>query len=196
MLIPKKLPSHGNIVFSVTTEPDSEPITADEVKTHSRIDTDAEDTYIDSLITAVRQVAEPWLGRALIQQTITANLDWWPEVVKLPRPPLISVTSIKTIDELDNKTTYDANSYYIRNEIHPGQIIIRDGQTPPINTDRYYGGFEIVYLAGYGDSDSVPQGIKNGLIEWVAYAYENRTIDREPSEDAMPLLMAYRIHRI
>ena len=196
MLSPKKM-FDSNLVWRVTTAPSVEPITVAEVKTHARIETSEEDTYIGNLITAIRQIAESWLGRALIQQTITATMDWWPEVVKLPRPPLISITSIKTISELDTKTTYDSSAYYVRTDIEPGQIIIRDGSTPPINTDRYHGGFEIVYLAGYGDEAAdVPQAIKFGLLEWVADAYENRIIDREPPEDAMPLLMAYRINRI
>jgi uncharacterized phiE125 gp8 family phage protein len=198
-LIAKKKASHGNLIFKVSYDAGTEPITAAEVRAHARIDTTAEDTYLSSRITAVRQMAEKWLGRALITQEITASLDWWPEkgVVYLPRPPLISVISIKTITEAGVKTTYAASNYYTRTDVDPGQIVIKNGCSPPINTDRYYGGYEIVYDAGYGDrAADVPQGIRDGLIEWVSYAYESRTIGREPPEDAMALLGAYRIMRV
>lgn len=198
-LINPPLPCHGGLVFKVTDPPCREPITADDVRTYGRIDTEAEDTLIGTMITTVREAAEAWMGRALITQEITASLDWWPEkgIVKLPRPPLIEVASIKTVDEEDTKTTYSTDAYYIRTEIDPGQIVIKTGSTPPINTDRAHGGYEIIYDAGYGDEVvDVPQAIRTGLIEWVLFAYENRVVDREPPVDAMPLLGAYQIRRV
>jgi uncharacterized phiE125 gp8 family phage protein len=197
-LIAKSLPSHGNIIFLVSIPPSVEPITADQVKSWGKIDTDAEDTIIESLIVAVRQVAEPWLGRALIQQTITAEFDWWPEnPVKLPRPPLISVSSIYTVDEDDSETTYSSDNYFVRTNTEPGQIVIKNGCSPPINTDRYFGGFVVEYLAGYGDeADDVPKAIQQGLIEWVLDALENRVVNREPPDKALPLLKAYRLMKI
>lgn len=187
------------MIFNVTDPPCREPITAANVREYGRIDTTAEDTLIGSLITAVRQVAEGWMGRALITQEITVSLNWWPEkqIVKLPRPPLIEVMSIKTVNEQGTKTTYDTDSYYTRVDIIPGQVVIKTESSPPINTDRVYGGYEIVYDAGYGDAVAdVPQGIRTGLIEWVLFAYENRVVDREPPENAMPLLGAYQLRRI
>ncbi len=198
-LIKPRLPVHGGMVFNITDQPSREPITAANVCEYGRIDTTAEDTLIGSMITAVRQVAEGWMGRALITQEITVNLDWWPEggVVKLPRPPLIEVVSIKTINEEGTKTTYSTDSYYTRVDIAPGQIVIKTGSSPPINTDRAHGGYEIIYDAGYGNAvTDVPQGIRTGLIEWVLYAYENRVVDREPPENAMPLLGHYQLRRI
>lgn len=197
-LIPKSLPSHGNLIFKVTTAPTTEPITAAEVRAYAKIDTDAEETLIESFIVAVRQAAEAWLGRSLLEQTITAYLDWWPdEVVKLPRPPLISVTSIATLDEDDSATTYSSDNYFVRTDIDPGEVVVKSGSSPPINTDRYHGGYRIVYTAGYGDETTdVPTGIKIGLMEWVLYVIENRIVGREPPEDAMPLLGTFRIKKI
>jgi uncharacterized phiE125 gp8 family phage protein len=198
-LIDKKLPADGNMIFSITDPPCREPITAANVREYGRIDTEAEDALLGSMITAVREVAEGWMGRALITQEITASLDWWPEkgIVVLPRPPLIEVVSIKTLTEGGAKTTYSKDSYYTRADIVPGRIVIKNGATPPINTDRTHGGYEIVYDAGYGDKvTDVPQGIRTGLIEWVLFAYENRVVDREPPENAMPLLGHYQLRRI
>lgn len=197
-LIAKPLPNHGGLIWSVTTAPVIEPIDADDVKDWGKIETDAEDTLIESLITAVRQVAEPWLGRSLIEQTIMSTLNFWPDnPVRLPRPPLISVSSISTIDEEGNSTTYSTDNYFVRTDIVPGEVVVKNGSAPPINTDRYYGGFQVVHVSGYGDEASdVPMSIRHGLIEWVLHALENRQVDREPPDNAMPLLGAYRIMKI
>ena len=198
-LIEKPLPGHANMVFKVVIPPESEPITAEEVRSLGRIETDAEDTLIETMITAVREIAESWLGRALLEQTIEASFDYWPEnPVKLPRPPLISVDSIVTVDEENQETLYSVDNYFFRTSSNQkGEVIIKNGAAAPTNTDRYYGGFKITYTAGYGDQvEDVPQGIKLGLMEWVLHAVENRIISREPPEMAMPLLGAYRIRNI
>ena len=197
-LIEKPLPGHGNMKFKVTEAPEIEPITADEVKDYCSIDTDAQDTLIDSLITAVRQAAEPWLGRALIEQTITAYLDHWPDnPVRLPRPPLVSISSIVTLSEEDAATTYDSDNYYYNANVEPGQVVVKAGCSPPINTDRYYSGYRIIYLAGYGEeATDVPQIIRTGLLEWVQFALENKVVDRDPPQIARALLGAYRIHPV
>ena len=194
-LIQKPLPNHGNLVWQITTKPAVEPITTTEVKNWGKIETSAEDSIIENLITAIRQMAESWLGRALIEQTITSTLDFWPGIiVKLPRPPLISITSISTIDEEDNETTYSTDNYFARIDIEPGQAVIKNGSSPPINANRYYGGFKIIHVNGYGDEAAdVPQDLKQGLIEWVLFALENRLVNREPPENAIPTLKKYQM---
>lgn len=189
---------YGNLTFKVTTEPSIEPITADDVKLYARIDGSSEDTLIESFITAVRKTTEAYLGRALISQTITASLDvfgyfnrvyslgidpysgcdFWrygSQVIELPRPPLISVTEVRTVDEDGTETTYSSDNYYIRTVPEPGQLVIKFEKTPPINTERYYGGYEIEFVAGYGTAvTDVPENIKLGMLMWVADVYENR----------------------
>ena len=189
---------NGNLVFRITSPPANEPITIQEIHNYGKFDTDADDVVFESQITAVRQVAEGWLGRALIEQEITATLDWWPgSILELPRPPLISVTSIKTIDEEDDKTLYLDSSFFVRTDIIPGQIVIKNGSTPPINTDRYYGGYEVIFKAGYGTNASdVPQALRTGLIEWTLFAIENRIVSREPPAEAFATLDHYRIRRV
>lgn len=197
-IINKPYPSHGNLVWEVTEAPTTEPITVDEVKAWGKIDTTAEDTVIESLITAIRELAEAWLGRALIEQEITSTLDFWPkEIIKLPRPKLISVSSIVTLNEDDEETAYSSTNYFVRTDVQPGQIVIRNGCTPPINTNRYYGGYKIVHLNGYGDAAAdVPQALRQGLIEWTLHALESRITDRDPPDNAMPLLARYQIKKI
>ena len=153
---------------------------------------------LEGFIKAVRENAERYLGRALISQTITMKMDYWPsEVIELPRPPLISITGVYTIDEDDAATEYSSDYYYVITEAVPGLLVLRQGVTPPENTERDYGGYKVVYVAGYGTSGShVPQGIRDGLMLWAATTYAKRTPSTSPPPDAVPLLSAYRVVKI
>jgi len=198
MIIPKPLPAHGNRAWSVTTEPTTEPITVAELKTFARIDGTDEDTYLTSLITAIRQASENYLGRALISQTITLSMDWWPgESIELPRPPLISVTSIGTLDEDDTETTYSSDNYYLDTRSEPGLIVVKSGSSLPAFVTRRHGAYKIVYVAGYGIlATDVPQPIREAIKFWCTWIYENRVPITDPPDTAMLTLNPYRMPRI
>ena len=197
-LITRPLPNHANLVWRIYDATETEPITTAEVKAWGKIDTDAEDTVIESLIIAVRQAAEAWLGRTLIEQTIISHIDYWPsEPLKLPRPPLISVTSISLLTEEGVSSVYSSNNYYVRTDIEPGEVVIKNGCVPPVNTDRYHGGIKILHVNGYSDDASeLDQLLKQGLIEWVLFAIESRIVSREPPDNAAALLTRYKMPRI
>ena len=172
-------PLDGNMTFKVTVPPLIEPVTVNELKEFARIDSTDEDTTLLGFIKASRHGIEQYLGRSLIRQTITVSLDTWSySVLKLPRPPLLDVFEVRTIDEDDVPTIYDYSNYYIRTDIEPGQIVIKSNSSFPINDERSYGGFEVEYWAGYGSSASdVPQMIIEGIKLWATGMYENRTFD-------------------
>jgi len=108
----------------------------------------------------------------------------------------MSVSSITTLSEEHSEVLYSFDNYFVRTDVEPGEVIIKNGCAPPINTDRYFGGYKITYMAGYGDAEDVPQEIKAGLWEWVVFALENRVITRDPPEMARPLLGGKRILKV
>jgi len=181
--------------WKVTTSPSIEPITNDEVKLYARIDGSSEDNLIDSFIEAVRGATEKFLGRALINQSITVSMDNWPaSPIELPRPPLVSITEVRTVGEDLSESVYSSDNYYARTNPEPGELVIKFEKTDPINTDRYFGGYEIEFIAGYGDTaDDVPQAIKLGMIMWVADVYENRVPISEPPGIVKTIMAPYRV---
>lgn len=194
-IIPKPLPKHANRAWRVTTDPTDEPITKAELKFYARIDGTYEDDFLDDIIKTVRQLAEEYMGRAIITQSITMSMDWWPgEQVELPRPPLIDITSIKTLGE-DGSTlsTYSSDNYFTDVNSEPGKVVIKNGVTFPENNDRRQGGYQIIFRAGYGGADDVPEPIRTGLIAWATWIYENRKIISKPPEQAQAALYPYKI---
>lgn len=186
-LIAPELSKYGGRSWKVVTQPTTEPVTVNECKTFSRIDTDEEDTLIESFILSARMAAEEYMGRALIRQTIRTIMDFWPDdVVELPRPPLISVDKVAALDEDDTETEYDSDNYYLITEATPGKLVIKRDVTWPTNTSRDYGRFVIESKHGYGtDAGDVPEPIREGIKLWVGVIYATREFDpKKPPPEA------------
>jgi uncharacterized phiE125 gp8 family phage protein len=183
----------------VKTQPAIEPVTLEEVKEFVKVDGVSEDALLGSMTTAARIAVENFLGRALIEQTILLKMDEWPgDVLKLPMPPFISITEVRTLDESDAPTIYAATNYYTSTGPHEALLIIKNGCTPPTNTTRYYKGYEVEYKAGYGaTAASVPQPIKEAIKLMVALIYEGRIPDLSSVPPlAAALLSQYSLVRV
>lgn len=195
-LLPKE--TNPNVVWKVTTEPTVEPITITQLKDYARIDGDLEDSKLSTIIIATRSLIEDYINRALIEQSITLQMDYWPEnPIELPKPPLIAITSITTLDESGTATTYSSSNYFTITNATPGKLLIKNSVTPPENSNRYYGGFRIIYTAGYGSTATyVPQQIKEAMKSWATMIYEGAVSSNEPPPIAAKLLNAYRVYHL
>ena len=126
-------------------------------------------------------------------------MDYWPDdPVPLPRPPLISITEVRTLDEDNVASVYSADNYYIIPDSTIGELIIKHGSTPPTNnSNRTRAGYEIEYITGYGLKPStIPQTILEGLKLWATALYEERVTSMEPPPEAVKLLDTYKVHRV
>ena len=163
--------------LTIVTGPASEPITSAEAKLHCRVDTDdsSQDDVITDLIAAVRERCEAVADRALITQTLKLTLDAWPadNVIRLPRAPLVSVTTLKYRAAADGTlTTLAADQYSVDTVSEPGRITPAYGVAWPTPRDQAVA-IEVTYVAGVA-SGSVPKAIKERLKVAVAYCWENR----------------------
>lgn len=160
--------------------PSVEPITVAEAKAHCRIDHDAEDMLISSLILAARLHVEHNLDLALVSQSWSLYLDAWPggAHVELPLAPLIGVEAIKTYDADDNAAIVDPGKYSIDAASRRPRIAFDNSASRPV-PGRAINGIEIAFVAGYGaTADDVPVPIRQAIKMLVAHWYEAR----EPAE--------------
>ena len=197
-LVDKPLPVDANRSWVVTAKPTVLPVTVEEAKLYARIDGKSEDELITSFIESVTETVEEWLGRALLEQSIVMSIDWWPRLkIGLPRPPLISVTEVRTLDEDDVATVYAATNYFIDTSTEPGLLIIKHGATPPQNTVRFQSGYEIELKGGYGTAASdVPAGIKTGIKAWVSNVYDTRQLTPQPPPSVMGFLSPFKVFNL
>jgi uncharacterized phiE125 gp8 family phage protein len=196
-LVSKILDSKANRVWGVTGMPASEPLTAAQVKLFGRIDGSTEDSLIDDFIKAVREATELYLGRSLLEQTISMYIDYWPDssFIELPMPPLLSVNSVALLNQSNSATAYDSANYFLVSAA--ARLVIRNDCTPPVNDDRDNAGIRIEYKAGYGSTANyIPSPIINAMKLWAVACYEDRAQTSEPPPSAKSLLNMYRVIKI
>ena len=190
--------------WQVTTQPAVEPVTLDELRQFIKIDDRTEDSLVIALGKAARLGAERYIGRAFIKQTITLTMDYWPgQRLRLMLGPMLSVApgvdcTIQTLDESNNVTVYDPNSYYIGPNTDYPEIMLKLGVTPPFNSFRFQQGYQVIYQAGFGaTADLVPHSIKEAIKLWAAFMYEQRVYQADkPTDEAMVMLDPNTIPRI
>lgn len=191
------------MALKLITAPAAEPISVSEAKAHMRVDTTADDTYIGTIITAARQNVEAHLRRALITQTWELVLDGFPGgEVRLPKPPLVSVTSVKYTDVDGVESTFSSASYLVDTDAEPGRVVLKSGETWPAVTLREASAVRIRYVVGYGAAGSaVPVAIRQAVLLVCGSLYENREdvlVAQGVSVGVLPfgvqaLLMPYRV---
>lgn len=87
--------------LKLKTAPAKEPTTLDEAKSHLRVDGADDNALIGALITTARQLAERETKRAFITQTWRMYLDKAEGEIEIPKPPLQSVESIRTMSAVE-----------------------------------------------------------------------------------------------
>lgn len=170
--------------FIRTTEPPIEPVSLTDMKTHLRITAFDENDDISGLITLARQHIEEICSISIIQQTWDYFLDSFPlhnsAAIRLPRPPLVSVTYVKYLDDNGDLQTWSDTLYTVDTAKVLGTVIPSYAEIYP-STQRFQNAVQIRFIAGYADGSAVPfvdTGIPKPLIHalklLVGHWYENR----------------------
>jgi uncharacterized phiE125 gp8 family phage protein len=180
------LPSclHGNpeslmMNLILITAPTLEPVSVETAKLYLRVDGTADDAEITRLIKSARETCEEISRRAFITQTWDMILDDWPRDlrVRLYRPPLQSVTSVKYLDADNVEHTW--TDYLVDARSDPGVIVFF---TLPSDSLRESGAIAIRFVSGYGAAAaSVPQRVIDAILGLIAYRYENREAPGVPA---------------
>lgn len=174
-----------NRLLTRITAPATEPLTLEETKLYLRITDDVEDVQVNDLIVSARMMAEQWLKRSLITQSWKLAFDDYLDAcTALPMGPVQSVTSV-TIVNKDTSTQVVSNTLYHLNAAK--NAVVFDADVIGFRV-------EIIYSAGYGDAQSVPRPIKQGMLAHIASMYDFRG---EADGSAIPaqsvaLYMPYR----
>lgn len=203
--------------LKLTLEPQAEPVTLDEARTHLRLETTDDDDLIRGLIRTARTMCETFTGRALINQNFSLFMDSWPQGdtsmswsilhdgnditsfpldVELPRPPLVSVSKVNVYDENDVATPLLASNYFTDTASQPGRLSLRINAQIP-TPGRKNNGIEIQYTAGYGgNSAAIPAPLVLGIKLLIAALYENRGDIAEDAIKASGCISLFHPYRI
>ena len=155
----------------VTPPAPEQALTLAEAKAHLRVDHTDDDDYIAELIKSAFYQAETKTWRALLTQTWDIYFDNFPfsnQQIILPKPPLVTVDSIKYQDNDDNEQTWSDTEYVVDTVSEPGRVYpVPNGSYP----SAYLKPKSVViqFTAGY---TTIPDEIKHWLKVWIADAYD------------------------
>lgn len=150
----------------------------DAAKAHLRVEFADDNALIDALAAAATAMIENLTGRALLAQSWRLTLDRFPAcgdpVIRLPRPPLLSVASVKYVDEAGALQTLDPALYQVDAGSTPARLAPAYGQVWPVARCEL-GAVRVEYQAGYGAAaDSVPADLLAAIKLQLGHLYENR----------------------
>jgi uncharacterized phiE125 gp8 family phage protein len=155
--------------YLIATAPTTEPVTIADARIYIRAitgDTTEDAAIIEPLITAAREYCENVTGRAMAAQTIEAYPEGFESIMKLPRPPLVSITSIKYTNDEGTETTMSATNYLT--DTVGGRVAIK---VIPSFTPALVNPIKITYAAGYTAS---PKLLRQAMLLLIGHWYTNR----------------------
>jgi hypothetical protein len=189
--------------LTVVSVSSTEPVTTQEVGDWLRVDSDQEDDTLSLLITTARQSLELWTRRAIVPTTFRLGLDRFPwgrasarcesdwmvgdgrgsdysdrtllhrREIRLPRPPLVAVSSITYVDTAGATQTLDASAYQVDAADEPARIVPAYATFWP--TARHQpNAVQVTYTAGYATPAAVPATIRTAMRLLIGGWYENR----------------------
>lgn len=153
------------------TPPALEPVTLDETRAFLRLSDEQERDTLPTLIAAGRAHVESLTGRALLKQEwqMTLKPPYPPSSplvrmgaghvrIQLPKPPLISVESVK-LGEKDIPFTQEENKVILSPQFWNEMILIN-------------------YWAGYGETAAdLPPDLKMAVLMVIRCLYDDRPVD-------------------
>ena len=165
-----------------------------EAKTHLRVDSDDEDTYISTLIVSAQRQVEAFTNRCLSDTTYELHLSSFPAGgIVLPFSPLKTLTSVKYYDGDNNQRTWveDTDYFYTISE-EPPMIRYLDG-TESVYESRM-DNVIVRFIAGYTSPAVIPPGLQHSIKLLLTDLYEMRTdLPREKFTAWKSLAYPYRV---
>lgn len=159
------------------TSPAVEPVSLAFAKQHCRVDTEADDLYVQSLIAVARQYVEDVLDITICTTVWEVKYDLFPVwAIVLPRLPMLDRAVTVTYRSGDG--TYSqlssATDFQVDASVLPGRIYPQWARSWPA-TRGDENSVTVRYSAGYGDDgQTAPPVVKHLILLLTAHWYDTR----------------------
>lgn len=183
--------------------PAVEPVSLDQMRAHLRVDYDDEDDLIRGYVTAARQRLEKRCGRAFVQQTWELQTDAFEdEGFEIPKPPTVSISSVKYLDEDQGEQTVSSADYALVNGGDWASTLILIGDAWPDDLADRPDAVRIRFVAGWAPDGvvdpetnpddyvaNVPADIKQAVLFLADHLYNNRSeVMLQPTRQEIALI--------
>lgn len=181
-----------------STAPAADVVTLAEAKRQLVVEASEtdDDALIGFLVEAVTKEIQVQAGRQFVDATFKMYLDNFPygDLIRLPRSPVDSVTSITYVDADGDTQTFSTDDYDVDTFGKRGSIRLADGSVWP-TTKFTLNAVTIEFIAGYGAAADVPTHHKQAILLAVTDLFENRgdgqdRVDAKTVQDAIGRLVS------
>jgi len=160
--------------YQVITPASTYPVSLTEAKSHLKVDTTADDTYITSIIKAATQLSEEYTNRFFIDTVIEQTCSDFAQLQTLFKSKVSAVAHVKYYDSDNSLQTLSSTIYDTQLQYEPSQIQLADDKSFPEITKRN-DAVVARYTVGYGSAASdVPEIIKQAILLTIGNFYQNR----------------------
>lgn len=154
---------------NIVTAPSTQPVSNTEVKNMIKIDHTSDDAMLTGFIKAATRELEDMHMTSFITQTLKMSLETFgsKNYIDILYGPVQSITYIKYLDIDGTQQTLSSENYALDKTTHPHRVHLKKNESWP----SLYGqgqDIEIVYIAGYGAANDVPDTIKVAVMLRVA----------------------------
>lgn len=157
--------------FKVVEQIATIPVSLAAAKLHIRYTGNLENQNVEQYINAAEQYCENRTWRKMLKAKILYTADNFTEIIELPRPPTVSVESVKYISTNGELTTLDASEYYIDLISEPARLKAKSAW--PQTKSGAVNAVQIEYTAGY-DNEDIPPQLLQALQMLVAHFFNQR----------------------
>lgn len=161
-------------VYAIVAAPAVEPVSLAEAMLHVRQDSDAEGSLITLLIAVARESLEKQYNLYLCTQTVDAFFPGFGDSdrIRIPRGPIVSVSSVKYTDAADLQSTVASTLYDA--DTRRGYVILKDAAAWPSAALRPMDPVVIRCVMGFGLAADVPSSIKQAILLRLGHLYRHR----------------------
>ena len=161
-----------------SVDPADAPLTLAQAKAQCGVVVSSDDALLDSYRLTAADLVELLSGEALLQQTWVRIATGFPdedEPIALPRPPLVSVTSVQYRDQNGALQTWEPTKYRVISVGRVGYIVPAFGQCyPATDGSAPPDAVTITFVCGRATAATVPAKLMLAQRLLVAHWYANR----------------------
>ncbi|MES1199399.1 MAG: head-tail connector protein [Pseudomonadota bacterium] len=181
------------MTITILTPPAREPVSLSEAKLFLRVDHNAEDDLIATLIGAAREAVEAGCGRALITRRVRESLDIWRRDAVggtvLSIGPVTNVVAVRLLADNGSQSVIDPDRYRLEGGRDRPRLVFAIGLPATL---RSAGGVEIDYDAGFTeDAGDLPLSLRLATLEIVGALYEARQGETDVPPSARALMRPF-----